>query len=59
MSLFLPLSGEVIQFDEYFSKGLKPPTSQIEREMATCSDSWTIFCLISGGYPDRKSSQNH
>ena len=25
--LFLPLLGEMIQFDEYFSKGLKPPTS--------------------------------
>ena len=25
--LFSPLPGEMIQFDEYFSKGLKPPTS--------------------------------
>ena len=25
--LFSPLFGEVIQFDEYFSDGLKPPTS--------------------------------
>ena len=26
--LFSPLLGEMIQFDEYFSKGLKPPTSK-------------------------------
>ena len=26
--LFSPLFGEMIQFDEYFSDGLKPPTSQ-------------------------------
>ena len=50
----------MIHFDEYFSDGLvQPPTSQIEREMATCSDSSTIFCLISGGYTDRESSQNN
>ena len=24
--LFSPLPGEMIQFDQYFSKGLKPPT---------------------------------
>ena len=27
--LFLPLPGEMMQFDEYFSNGLKPPTSLI------------------------------
>ena len=26
--LFSPLPGEMIQFDEYFSNGLKPPTSK-------------------------------
>ena len=26
--LFSPLPGEMIQFDYYFSNGLKPPTSQ-------------------------------
>ena len=25
--LFSPLPGEMIQFDEYFSKGLNPPTN--------------------------------
>ena len=27
--LFSPLFGEDFQFDEYFSKGLKPPTSRV------------------------------
>ena len=27
IDLYSPLLGEVIQFDEYFSNGLKPPTS--------------------------------
>ena len=50
----------MIHFDEYVSDGLvQPPTSQIEREMATCSDSSPIFCLISGGCTDRESSQNN
>ena len=57
---FCRISEEMIHFDEYFSDGLvQPPTSQIEREMATCSDPSTIFCLNSGGYTDRKSSQNN
>ena len=28
-SLFVPLPGEIIQFDKYFSDGLKPPTREI------------------------------
>ena len=34
---FIPLPGEIIQFDEYVSDGLKPPTSspgkQIEKQV--------------------------
>ena len=29
--LFSSLPGEMIQFDQYFSNGLKPPTSQVFR----------------------------
>ena len=28
--LFLSLLGEIIQFDYYFSKGLKPPTRKVK-----------------------------
>ena len=32
--IFTPKIGEMIQFDSYFSKGLKPPTSSILAEFA-------------------------
>ena len=32
--LFSPLLGEMIPFDEYFSNGLKPPTSQTRSVVA-------------------------
>jgi len=33
--LFSPLPGEMIQFDKYFSNGLKPPTSNL---LSTCQE---------------------
>ena len=56
---FCPYLGRWSNLTNMFQNGLKPPTSQIKREMATCSDSSPIFCLISGGYTDRESSQNN
>jgi len=30
MFIFIPLVGEMIQFDQYFSGGMKPPTTSSE-----------------------------
>ena len=40
-SLFSPLPGEMIQFDSYFSIGLKPPT----RKVITKRDTDTTICF--------------
>ena len=43
--LFLPLFGEMIQFDQYFSNGLKPPIRHYQYVICTvfCSISWLFF----------------
>ena len=33
-AIFIPILGEMIQFDEYFSNGVKPPTSQLYRRLS-------------------------
>ena len=42
--LFSPLFGEDFQFDQYFSNGLKPPTSFDHVSTSFCS----FFCCGSG-----------
>ena len=43
----LPLPGEIIQFDLYFSNGLKPPT-RLSLDIQSPSSSHTLSCTYVG-----------
>ena len=46
--LFSPLPGEMIQFDQYFSDGLKPPTSAVFPQQKSRTRGFEVF-LWGGG----------
>ena len=49
VSFFSPLLGEMIQFDQYFWDGLKPPTSSVFKSNVRFVQ-YYLFWLISGSY---------
>ena len=45
--LFSPLPGEMVQFDEYFSDGLKPPTRKTV-SVQRCKQDDELFQVLAG-----------
>ena len=46
--LFIPLPEEMFQFQDYFSKGFKPPTRSIFLGVSSCAEGAPHFRLNSG-----------
>ena len=44
--LFSPLPGEMIQFDQYFSDGLKPPTSAVFPQQKSRTRGFEVFFWV-------------